>query len=138
MNYTSARYGNGRGYEVSSAGDSRFSAMRATLKDGRSIECHYQCDVKGHDPGGTQWILGKGKAAVDPTVTMEDLQNAYLLLWSEWADDHMDLMVELRDAASRADYLLTDRFASSPCNQAWALAQLLNERAMELALHAGY
>lgn len=42
--YTWKRYG---GYEVSSHGDKRFSAFNAIMSDGRSIECHYQCDVKG-------------------------------------------------------------------------------------------
>ena len=35
------------GYEVSTAGDWRFSALTARLDDGRTIEMHYQCDVKG-------------------------------------------------------------------------------------------
>lgn len=36
------------GYECSSAGDFRFSAFYAIMPDGRSIEQHYQCDVKGY------------------------------------------------------------------------------------------
>lgn len=48
--YTWQRY---RGYEVSSKGDKRFSAFNAILSDGRSIEQHYQCDVKGYNIGGT-------------------------------------------------------------------------------------
>lgn len=46
------------GYEVSTAGDKRFSAFNAKLRDGRSIEAHYQCDVKGYDPKGTNWSIG--------------------------------------------------------------------------------
>ena len=49
------------GYEVSSKGDKRFSALYARMLDGRTIEEHYQCDVKGYDVGGTNWKLGKGK-----------------------------------------------------------------------------
>ena len=33
------------GYEVSSKGDKRFSALNAVLPDGLSIEVHYQCRV---------------------------------------------------------------------------------------------
>lgn len=44
-----SRYSWGRrtrpGYEVSSKGDKRFSALFAKMPDGRSIEMHYQCDV---------------------------------------------------------------------------------------------
>jgi hypothetical protein len=35
------------GYEVSTVGDKRFSALVAKLKDGRTIEEAYQLDVKG-------------------------------------------------------------------------------------------
>ena len=35
-------------YEVSTAGDSRFSALNAKLKDGRTIEEAYQLDIKGY------------------------------------------------------------------------------------------
>ena len=54
---TWSRFG---GYECSSKGDARFSAFRARMPDGRSIEEWYQCDVKGYDPGGTAWRSGKG------------------------------------------------------------------------------
>ena len=40
------------GYEVSSIGDKRFSAMYAVMPDGRTIEQWYQCDLKGYDIGG--------------------------------------------------------------------------------------
>lgn len=48
--FTWARRG---GYEVSSKGDKRFSSFCAIMPDGRSLECHYQCDIKGYDVGGT-------------------------------------------------------------------------------------
>ena len=57
--FTYARYG---GYECSSHGDKRFSALFAKLADGRTIEMHYQCDVKGYQPGGIgtmrDWMSG--------------------------------------------------------------------------------
>ena len=49
--FTSARYSD-NGYEVSSAGDKRFSAFYAKLKDGRSIEKAYQ-EAKGSGKGAT-------------------------------------------------------------------------------------
>ena len=55
--FTWQRFG---GYECGSKGDNRFSAFNAVLRDGRAIEQHYQCDVKGYDPGGKNWKLGKG------------------------------------------------------------------------------
>ena len=77
--YTWARRG---GYEVSSKGDTRFSALNALLEDGRTIEMHYQCDPspvgKGFDPGGTNWRLGKGKNPKDPNMTREQLWEKYL------------------------------------------------------------
>lgn len=65
------------GYEVSTAGDKRFSALVARI-DGRTIEAHYQCDVKGYAPGSSDWKLGKGKPPLDPSV---DTYGAYLQLW---------------------------------------------------------
>lgn len=117
---TWSRFG---GYECSSKGDSRFSAFTARLADGRTIEEHYQCDVKGYDPGGTNWRLGKGKLPLDPTVNLWD---RYLALWREWATTHADLIEHL--AAVGTQYgSLSDRFATTPVNQAHALATLANE-----------
>jgi hypothetical protein len=49
------------GYEVSSIGDRRFSALFALMPDGRTIEQWYQCDIKGYDIGGRNWKLGNGQ-----------------------------------------------------------------------------
>lgn len=54
----------GKGYNVSSTGDRRFSALYAILSDGRCIEAHYQCDVKGYDPGGMGLEEGEREASV--------------------------------------------------------------------------
>lgn len=113
-----------RGYEVSSKGDKRFSAFNAILSDGRSIEQHYQCDVKGYQPGGTNWRLGKGKPPLDKT---KDLYKEYLQLWRVWANNNTALMEELFKHAIDNNYCLCDRFANSPVNQARALAELLEE-----------
>lgn len=124
--YTWKRHG---GYEVSSRGDSRFSAFNAILPDGRSIEQHYQCDVKGYDPGGTNWRRGKGKPPLDRS---KDLKNEYLALWETWANHHPELISELSVRAKEHNCVLSDRFASTPVNQAWALSEILNDRAMQL------
>lgn len=112
------------GYEVSSKGDNRFSAFFARMPDGRTLEEHYQCDVKGYQPGGTNWRLGKGKPAIRPV----DLWDEYLKLWRGWAYLHPEEMEELRAHAVENCYMLRDSFAITPVNQARALATLLNER----------
>lgn len=116
--HTWARFG---GYEVSSKGDRRFSAFYARLGDGRTIEAHYQCDVKGYQPGGADWRLGKGKP---PLRTGVDLLAEYVALWREWAAMNPSLLEELRCYP-----VLSDRFATTPVNQAHALALILNETA---------
>lgn len=112
------------GYEVSSKGDKRFSALNAVLPDGLSIEIHYQCRIKGYDPNGTNWRLGKGKPPLNPNT---DLWAEYLKLWRVWASINLSLMEELRDAAKRHHGILSDCFASTPVNQAHALTTILNE-----------
>ena len=112
------------GYECSSKGDKRFSAFCARMPDGRTIEEHYQCDVKGYQPGGTNWRLGKGKPPLDKS---KDMWTEYLALWEEWALTHPDLMDELGEAAKLKQYALSDCFASTPVNQARALVEILNK-----------
>lgn len=119
-----------RGYECSSQGDRRFSAFYARLNDGRTIEQHYQCDVKAYDPGGTNWKLGKGRPPRDRSV---DLWKEYLALWKAWAEMNIDLMRELRGHAERLGGKLSDKFGTTPVNQAHALAEILNEEANGLS-----
>lgn len=121
--YTWKRTG---GYEVSSAGDKRFSALFATLPDGRTIEEWYQCDVKGYQIGGRDWKLGKGKP---PLFLYENdqLWGLYLSLWRLWALHHIREMQELRVFADEHGGVLCDRFGHTPINQARALSILLNE-----------
>ena len=120
--YTWKRYG---GYEVSSHGDKRFSAFNALMPDGRSIEEHYQCDVKGYDIGGKNWRLGKGKPPLK-SMTPEELWHAYYCLWETWAYNHANLMRELVQLVYPFNNVLSDKFASTPVNQARALAEVLN------------
>ena len=120
--YTWERYG---GYEVSSHGDKRFSAFNAIMPDGRSIECHYQCDIKGYDIGGRNWKLGKGKPPREK-MSHEEIWQKYLKLWEVWADNNPVLMQELKEVLVKYNNTLSDKFASTPVNQARALAEVLN------------
>ena len=122
--YTWKRYG---GYEVSSHGDKRFSAFNALMPDGRSIEMHYQCDVKGYDVGGTNWRLGKGKPPLK-RVSKEYIWDAYMELWWIWSDNHPELMDELKECADKYGGILSDKFATTDINQARALATILNQQ----------
>lgn len=99
--------------------------MFAKLSDGRTIEMHYQGDIKGYNPGGINWKLGKGKPPLDKSV---NLWEEYLKLWRQWAKENNELIEELYKLASQRDYTLTDIFASSDISQARALATVLNER----------
>jgi hypothetical protein len=133
MSITWARRG-GIGYEVSSLGDKRFSALYARLADGRSIEEWYQCEerspngypLKGYDPGGTNWRRGKGKPPKDSGVSRHDLWLGYLDLWYCWARAHMVLIWELREHALDNGACLKDSYATTEINQAAALAEVIN------------
>ncbi|WP_199028440.1 KH domain-containing protein [Ralstonia sp. ASV6] len=113
------------GYEISSAGDKRFSALNARLADGRTIEEAYQLDVKGYRVQGNHWRLGKGKSPLQP-MTQDEIWKAYAGLWRQWADENPTLMAELRQAV--AGKVLTDKFAATPVSQARALAEILTEQ----------
>lgn len=117
-----ARYA-ANGYEVSSAGDKRFSALYAKLQDGRTIEEAYQLDVKGYRQVSNNWKAGKGKPPL-VKMTQQELWNAYLGLWKTWASENPELINDLRSKCKGRS--LTDKFASSPISQARALASILN------------
>ena len=123
------------GYEVSTRGDKRFSALVATFKKGTIID--------GVDVGGMtiedvyQKVIkksGKGKApSKDSKLYNESLKTeeekedysyyrGYLPLWQEWARQNPELIEELRTKA--AGKTLTDQFANTRVSQARALAQI--------------
>lgn len=136
--YTWSRYST-KSYEVSSAGDKRFSAFYAILNPGAqleqlhdttgqlstlthkmSIEEYYQVSVKGY----LSIKEGKGKPALG-NITREQQWNAYLNAWREWAKQNPELIREL--SINARNKVLTDKFATSNINQARALAEILNE-----------
>jgi len=106
------------GYEVSSKGDRRFSALYARLPDGRIIE-----DAWGQAKGYSDGRTAKGRPALTPDF---DYWGTYKGLWQQWADANPQLMDEL--AAASQGQVLVDRFAKTDNNQARALAEILAER----------
>ena len=111
------------GYEVSTAGDKRFSALNARLKDGRTIEEAYQLDVKGFRKYSNDWRIGKGKKPLDRSI---DRYAEYKKLWQQWAAENPGYISELRKRSEGK--VLTDKFASTDVSQARALAEILNEQ----------
>jgi len=115
------------GYEISTRGDSRFSALNAIMSDNRTVEMWYQCDIKGYQPGGKNWRLGKGKP---PKYLWDEdkLYEMYLSVWRLCALQNIHAFEELKNTLRTADKLvLTDMFAHTPINQARAISQILNE-----------
>lgn len=108
------------GFDVSDKEDKlakKFSPYLAKLSDGRSIEEHYQVDIKGYTS------IEEGRRNPSKNLTGEELKKAYLDLWREWADAHPELMGKLRDAALKNNNSLVSSFLL----QADVLTTLLNE-----------
>jgi hypothetical protein len=122
---TWARYHSG-GYEVSSRGDGRFSALNALMPDNRTIEQWYQCDVKGYDPGGIDWKLGKGQPSL-LQYKGDGQWQMYLCLWRIWSIHNSHLVMSLFEKLVNHEDTLTDMFATSDINQARALSIIINE-----------
>lgn len=134
-------------YEVSTAGDKRFSALNAKFRgdrmesyrgiklQGKTVEQAYQ-ELKG---------AGKGQApAADSQIGIE-VRNAevvaerkltkaekeaisleeYTGLWRVWAKENPDLIEDLRTKSAGRE--LTDKFAKTDVTQAKALTTILNE-----------
>jgi hypothetical protein len=110
-------------YECSSKGDKRFSALFATLSDGRTLEEAYQLDIKGYRSLSDDWRFGKGKPPIVDKTQIE-LFAEYLALWETWAVENPDLIEEL-EVVSRGK-VLTDMFATSHINQAHALSLIID------------
>lgn len=117
------RYSN-NGYEVSTAGDTRFSAKVAKFKPGtvidgvdvggETIEDVYQKVIKKSDKGMPP---SKDSKLYNPNLTTKEqredfsYEKGYLPLWQEWAKQNPDLIVELAEKAK--DKTLTDKFGIS-------------------------
>lgn len=124
-------------YEVSSAGDKRFSALYATFKPGtnifgqdvsnRTIESVYQHGVKQGD-----WITNNNyktgrpmsKAIITGNTEDDSYTQGYLPLWQEWAKQNPDLIEDLRTKSKGMQ--LSDKFARTRVSQARALTDILN------------
>lgn len=135
----------GEGYEVSSKGDKRFSALYATFKEGtvifghdvsgQTIESVYQHGVKQGDwetvdAVGVKNGTGapKSKEIITGNTEKDSYEQGYLPLWKEWANQNPELMQELFESAIENSGTLKDRFASTYSSQARALADILNEK----------
>lgn len=132
-----ARYSQ-NGYEVSTKGDSRFSALNAKFKQGTiidgvdvsemTIEAVYQSVIKksrkGQAPARTSKLF---KLELKTKSEQEDFSytEGYLPLWQEWARQNPELIEELREKSK--DKVLTDRFANTRVSQARALADILQQ-----------
>jgi energy-coupling factor transporter ATP-binding protein EcfA2 len=109
--------------EVSTKGDAfgkQFSALNATLNDGRTIEEAYQVGIKGH----ASIAAGKGKPPLN-NLTKEETWQAYKNLWRDFFDENPELYKELKEKARGK--VLTDQFASTFVSQARAISEILNE-----------
>lgn len=127
------------GYEVSTRGDKRFSALVATFKKGtvidgvdvggRTIEDVYQSVIKksrkGQAPAKDSRLYNE---ALKTKEEREDFSytEGYLPLWQEWARQNPELIDELRIKAKGKT--LTDQFANTRVSQARALAEILNSQ----------
>lgn len=124
-------------YEVSTQGDSRFSALRAKFKPGtiidgidvgdKTIEYVYQTVIKKSGKGRAPSIESKlYRPELKTKTEQEDFsyREGYLPLWQEWARQNPGLIEELREKS--AGKVLTDKFANTRVSQARALAEILN------------
>ena len=135
-NISWARYSD-NSYEVSSIGDSRFSALNATFKDGtvidgvnvggKTIEYVYQTVIKKSSKGSAPAVNSKlYNADLNSKQEMEDFSynKGYLPLWQEWSKQNIELIEELKEKATGK--VLTDKFANTRVSQARALSDILN------------
>lgn len=124
-------------YEVSSDGDSRFSALNATFNQGtilfghdvsgRTIESVYQHGVKQGDwvtDNNSKTGVPQNKDIIKGNTEDASYAEGYLPLWQEWAEQNPTLIDELRKKSNGK--VLTDKFANTRVSQARALADILN------------
>jgi hypothetical protein len=110
-------------FEVSTQGNDigkAFSALNAKLSDGKTIEYHYQVNVKGY----SSISEGKGKPPKDTSI---DSYAEYKKLWERFAEENPEKMEQLRKASDGK--VLTDKFAKTDVSQARALYEILSKGA---------
>ena len=125
-------------YEVSSRGDSRFSALNAKFKQGtmlfghdvggRTIESVYQHGVKQGDwttDNNSKTGTPKDKTIITGNTEDASYEQGYLPLWREWAKQNPELIEELSQKAHGKT--LTDQFASTRVSQARALSDIIKD-----------
>lgn len=129
------------GYELSTRGDSRFSAKKAKFApgtiifghdvSGRTIESVYQNGVKQGDwktLGDAKTGAPKSKAIIKGSTPDDSYKDGYLPLWQVWAEQNPDLIDDLEIKSEGK--VLTDMFTSkqTTVSQARALAEILTEK----------
>ena len=126
------------GYEVSSRGDSRFSALNARFKQGtsifghnvsgRTIESVYQHGIKQGDwttDNNSKTGAPKDKTIITGNTEDASYEQGYLPLWREWAKQNPELVEELSQKSHGKT--LTDQFASTRVSQARALSDIIRD-----------
>ena len=125
--------------EVSTAGLSEYSALRARFApgtvlgrfdiSGMTVETVYQDIIKrsgkGLPPGQTSYLHRDDLHG--PEAEEYSYYEGYLPLWTIWADQHPDLVENLREMVGEGG-TLTDKYARTEVSQARALADILNGR----------
>lgn len=125
-------------YEVSTAGDRRFSALVAyfenvSIVDGvdvsyQTIEDVYQTVIKksrkGLPPSKNSKLYNENLKTKEEREEFS-YKEGYLPLWQKWAEQNPELIEELREKAKGK--VLTDKFANTRVSQARALADILNQ-----------
>lgn len=126
------------GYEVSSRGDSRFSALNARFKQGtsifghdvsgRTIESVYQHGIKQGDwttDNNSKTGIPKDKTIITGNTEDASYEQGYLPLWREWAKQNPELVEELSQKSHGKT--LTDQFTSTRVSQARALSDIIRD-----------
>ena len=121
-------------FEVSSAGDERFSAFNARLAKGTkvygqnvggmTIENAYQKAMKGSSKKQGAAAGSVIQNLIDGGMSSDEAYyGAYKALWQEWVKQNPQLADELKSLANGK--VLRDRFATTDNNQARALGEIL-------------
>ena len=122
-------------YEVSSAGDKRFSAGWAEI-DGRTIEDIYQVDIKGGvktGPGRFAYSTKGNPPAPDSpaaSMTPEQQYESYKALWRRFFDQNPNMLDEIAEKSKGK--IITDVHGSGEVNQARAIHDILVERGLRV------